>query len=145
MQKLKDVDKMERTSEKEIKKILEFSRSIAIVGISDSVMKPSNQVARYLQKAGYRIYPVNPKYDQILGVKCYPDLKSIEFGIDIVDIFRRPEHVPAVVKEAIEINAKVIWMQLGIVNEAAAQDASKNGLQVVMDRCMKIEHRKLNK
>jgi len=124
----------------DIKRIFESFKSIAVVGVSDSPMKPSNQVARYLQDAGYRIYPVNPKLENVLGVRCFPDLKSIDVNIDIVNIFRRPDHIPPIVDEAIEIGAKVIWMQLGIVNLEAAKNAEDHGLQVVMDRCMKIEH-----
>jgi len=129
----------------DMQKIFENYRSIAVVGISDSPMRPSNQVARYLQDSGYRIYPVNPKLNEVLGVKCYPDLKSIEFKIDIVDIFRRSEFVPAIVDEAIEIGVKVIWMQLGVMNEEAAEKARNHLLQVVEDRCMKIEHRRISR
>ncbi len=136
---------MENTSEQKIKKILDNYKSIAVVGISDSVIRPSNQVARYLQNAGYRIYPVNPKYNQVLGVKCYPNLRAIDFRIDIVEIFRRSEHVLPGVDEAIEIGAKVIWMQLGVMNEEAAIKARNHSIIVVMDRCMKIEHRRIKR
>ena len=128
-----------------IEEIFDKYRNIAIVGISDSPERPSNKVAKYLHNSGFNIYPVNPKFENILGIKCYPDLKSIDFKIDIVDIFRRPDHVPAITDMAIEIGAKVIWMQLGVVNKEAAKKAKQHGLQVVMDRCIKIEHQRMIK
>ncbi len=125
---------------KNIEKILEDYKHIAVVGLSQNKEKPSYGVAKYLQSQGYKIYPVNPKYDEILGEKCYPDLESIDHPIEIVDIFRRPEAIPPIVEEAIKINAKAIWMQLGISNEQAAESALNAGLDVVMDHCMKVEH-----
>lgn len=127
---------------KNIEQILKKYKHIAVVGLSQNKNKPSYGVAKYIQSQGYKIYPVNPKYDEILGEKCYPDLESIDHPIDIVDIFRRPEAVMPVVEEAIQINAKVVWMQLGIVNEAAAERALNAGLDVVMDHCIKVEHSK---
>jgi len=123
-----------------IKEILEKYRKIAVLGISTDPLKPSYQVAQYLKNAGYKIYPVNPKYDSVLGEKCYPELKHIPDKIEIVDIFRRPEHIPSIVEEAIAVNAQVIWMQLGIQNRDAAHRALQANLAVVMDRCMKVEH-----
>jgi predicted CoA-binding protein len=127
----------------DIKRILKSYSQIAIVGISDSPSKDSHQIGLYLQRAGYTVFPVNPKYNSVLGVDCYPDLKSISHPIEIVDIFRRPEYILPIVEEAIEIKAKVIWMQLGIENEEAAQTAMQAGLDVVMNHCIKIEHRNL--
>ena len=106
--------------------------------------RPSNDVARYLIEAGYRVYLVNPTEDgPIHGLTVYDSLGSLPEPVDIVDVFRRPEHVPAVVEDAIAARAKAVWMQLGIVNEQAAQRARSAGLDVVMDRCTKIEHRRL--
>jgi predicted CoA-binding protein len=126
----------------EIEKILKDYKNVAIVGMSDSPVKDSYKVGLYLQKAGYNIYPVNPKYESILGNQCYPNLKSIPDTIEIVDIFRKPEHVVPIVKEAMEIETKVVWMQLGVISTEAATLALKAGLQVVMDHCIKIEHRR---
>lgn len=123
-----------------IEHILKEAKTIAVVGLSAEPAKPSYQVASYLQRAGYVIYPVNPKYDAVLGRQCYPALGDIPDAIDIVDIFRRPIYVLPVVEESIKIGAKVIWMQLGIENEEAAALARSAGLQVVINRCLKIEH-----
>jgi predicted CoA-binding protein len=124
----------------EIKEILQSSKTIAIVGISAEESKDSFRVAKYMQQHGYKIIPVNPKYQEILGEKCYPDLKSLSEKVDIVNIFRKPEAVPSIVDEAIEIGAKSIWMQLGICNNAAADKARSAGLKVVMNKCIKVDH-----
>src|SRR6478609_7324322 len=123
-----------------IRKLLNTSRTIAIVGLSDKKERASNFVGSYLLSEGYTVIPVNPLKQEILGQKCYPDLKSIPCPVDIVDIFRRPDECVNIVKEALEIKAKAVWMQLGIVNRDAAQLALDNGLLVVMDRCIKMEH-----
>ncbi|HJW88871.1 MAG TPA: CoA-binding protein [Dehalococcoidia bacterium] len=128
----------------EIEGILKEARAVAVVGLSPKPDRPSYVVARYLQAQGYRIIPVNPNTQEILGEKAYPSLLSIPEKVDIVDIFRRPEEVPPVVEEAIRIGAKVVWMQEGIVHEGAAQRAREAGLKVVMDRCMKKEHQRLH-
>jgi predicted CoA-binding protein len=120
----------------QIRRILNTARTIAIVGLSDKKERASNFVGSYLK--------VNPFKDEILGEKCYPDLKSIPVPIDVVDIFRRPDECVNIVKEAIAIKAKVVWMQLGVVNRDAAELALKNGVEVVMDRCMKMEHGRYN-
>ena len=127
----------------EISKLLREYKNIAIVGLSPKTNRPSNQVARYLIEAGYNIIPVNPGHEEILGLKCYPDLESVSEPVDIVDVFRRSEDVPPVVESAIKIAAKVIWMQQGIINEEAASRARKAGLTVIMDRCLKVDHRDL--
>jgi hypothetical protein len=132
------------TSPEIIKDIIENSKVIAVVGLSDKPERPSNDVASYLKNHGYRIIPVNPTKDEILGEKSYPDLKSIPEKIDIVDVFRRSETVPPIVDEAIEIGAKAVWLQQGVINPEAAQKAHDAGLKVVMDRCMLQEHRRLN-
>ncbi len=124
-----------------IKSILQTAQNIAIVGLSDSPLKPSFGVANYLLSAGFHIFPVNPKYDTLLGQKCYQSLRDIKEQIDIVDIFRRPEHILPIVEEAIDIGSGTVWMQLGIMNEEAAQLARNAGLNVIMDKCIKIEHR----
>ena len=124
----------------EIGEILRKYRTIAVVGLSADVSRPSYQVARYLQNHGYRIVPVNPSCAEILGEKCYPSLKEIPFPVEVVDIFRKVDAVPAIVAEAVEVGAKAVWLQLGLVEPQSAQKAREAGLQVVMDRCMKIEH-----
>jgi len=123
--------------------ILNSSRTIAVVGLSPEPDRPSYQVARYLKEQGYRIVPVNPGAKEILGELCYPTLSSIPEVVDAVDIFRRSEEVPAVVEEAIRIGAKAVWMQEGVIDEAAAARAREAGLLVVMDRCMLKQHRRL--
>ena len=135
----------ENVNMQEIKKILEKSVSIAVVGLSPKEIRPSNLVGRYLIDAGYTIIPVNPGHTEILGKKCYSSLTEINEQVDIVDIFRRSEDVLPVVEEAIAIGAKVIWMQLGIVNHQAAARAEEAGLTVIMDRCIKIDHNDLFK
>lgn len=129
--------------DEKIREILKDSRTIAVVGLSPNPERDSYEVAEYLQEAGYRIIPVNPAADEILCEKAFPDLVSVPEKIDVVDIFRRPEHVPAVVDEAIRIGAKTVWMQLGVIHEEAARKAADAGLDVVMDRCMLREHKRL--
>lgn len=126
----------------EIKKILETYKIIAVVGISEKPGRPSGHVAEYLREQGYQIIPVNPQLESWQGIKAYPDLKSIPGKIEIVDIFRKSADIPPIVEEAVAVGAKVVWMQSGIVNEDAAVYARNAGLQVVMDRCMLIEHQK---
>jgi predicted CoA-binding protein len=126
--------------EDEIKEILSSYKTIAIVGISNKPDRDSYIVAEYLLNQGYKIIPVNPNIDTVLGLKAYPDLISIPEDIEIVDIFRRPEFVDEIVDQAIEKRAKVVWMQLGVINESAAEKARKAGLKVVMNKCIKVEH-----
>ena len=114
-----------------------------MVGLSGKRFRPSYGVSEYMQRAGYRIIPVNPGETEVLGEKCYPDLDSIPGPVDIVDIFRRSEFVPEIVEAAIRKGAKVIWMQEGVVHEAAARRAEAAGLAVVMDRCILKDHRRL--
>jgi predicted CoA-binding protein len=123
--------------------ILNSSRTIAVVGLSPQPDRASYRVARYLKEQGYRIVPVNPRAKEILGEPCYPNLGSIPGAVDAVDIFRRSEEVTAVVEEAIRIGAKAVWMQEGVIDEAAAARAGEAGLLVVMDRCMLKEHRRI--
>ncbi|HKJ54112.1 MAG TPA: CoA-binding protein [Gammaproteobacteria bacterium] len=133
----------DNTDIRTLRRILHDYKRVAMVGLSADWYRPSNFAAKYLLDRDFEVIPVNPKYDEILGQKCYPDLASIPDPVDIVDLFQRPDRVPPFVDQAIEIGAKVVWMQLGIVNEEAAQKARDAGLEVVMDRCMKIEYARL--
>ena len=135
--------KFENPKDEKLKKILEESKTIAVVGLSPDTSRPSFMVANYLKRSGYKIIPVNPKYPEILEEKSYPNLKDIPEKVDIVDIFRRSEEVLPIVEDAIKIKAKVVWMQEGIMNSDAAKRAEENGFLVVMDRCMYKEHRRL--
>lgn len=126
-----------------MKEILLSAKTIASVGLSGNEERVSHWVGVYLQGEGYRVIPVNPTTERILGEKSYPDLESIPEKIDVVQVFRRPEDVPPVVDDAIKIGAKAVWMQEGIVNEEAAQMAREAGLQVVMDACMRATHQRL--
>jgi len=124
----------------EVTEVLTTCQTIAVVGLSPKACRPSHQVACYLMAAGYRIVPVNPGHDELLGLPCYPDLASIPTPIDLVNIFRPPRDVPPVVAAAIRIKSRAIWMQVGIIHAAAARQARAAGLLVVMDRCLKTEH-----
>ena len=126
-----------------MKEILSSARTVASVGLSSNPDKESYGVAAYLKQHGYRVIPINPAADEILGEKSYPDLASVPEKIDVVQVFRKPEDVPPVVEQAIKAGAKVVWMQEGVVNEEAAARAEKAGLKVVMDRCMRETHRRL--
>jgi uncharacterized protein len=126
-----------------LRRILARSRTLAVVGLSAQWYRPSYFAAKYMQDHGYRIIPVNPRYDEVLGEKCFPDLRSIPEPVDLVDCFRKAGDIPPLADEAIAIGAKVLWMQLGIVNETAARRASAAGLDVVMNRCVKIEHARI--
>lgn len=123
-----------------IKDILEKYKTIAVVGLSSHKWRASNSVSEYMQNAGYRIIPVNPLETEVLGEKAYPSLDDVPEPFEIVDIFRRPEYVPDIVEAAIRRNARVIWMQLGVVHEEAAARARAAGLEVVMDRCILQDH-----
>lgn len=126
-----------------IEKILKESKTIAVVGLSPDPARASHGVAHYLQTQGYRIMPVNPFVEEVLGEKSYPDLASVPEAVDVVDIFRRAKHVPAIVDAAIAKGARAVWMQEGIIHQEAAARAQEAGLMVVMDRCMFKEHRRL--
>jgi len=121
-------------------RILRQARTVALVGVSANPLRSSNFVATYLVRTPFTVWPVNPMYDEVLGLKSYPTLADLPSVPDIVDIFRRPDEIPAVVDEAIELGAKVVWMQLGLHHPAAAAKARAAGLTVVQDRCLKIEH-----
>src|SRR5580704_6967199 len=127
-----------------IPELLKTSRTIAVVGLSSKRYRPSYGVAEYMQRNGYRIIPVNPFEETVLGEKCYPDLESISEQVDIVDIFRRSEFVPEIVEAAIRMGARAVWMQEGVVHEEAAERARQAGLMVVMDRCILKDHRRMS-
>jgi predicted CoA-binding protein len=122
--------------------ILQKYKMIAVVGLSSDEMRPSHGVAAYLQSVGYRIIPVNPNETSVLGEKSYAKLEDVPEKIEIVDVFRRPEEVLPAVKGAIQIGAKVVWMQLGVINQAAAETARTAGLTVIMDACLLVEHKR---
>lgn len=126
-----------------LRRILAENRTVAVVGLSADWFRPSYFVAKYLQGHGYRVIPVNPRYPEILGEKCYASLRDIPDKVDIVDCFRKSEDILPIAEDAIAIGARVLWMQIGVINEAAAKRAREAGLEVVMDRCMKIEHARL--
>jgi predicted CoA-binding protein len=127
----------------QVRRILLGSKTVAVVGCSPKPDRDSHAVARFLIGAGYDVIPVNPGHAEILGRKCYPDVKSIPRKVDIVDVFRSPEHVPPIAKEAIAAQAECLWLQQGVVHEEAARKASDAGLYVVMDRCIMTAHRML--
>ena len=115
-------------------------KRVAVVGISDDPTRPSHDVARYLQAAGLEIIPVNPNLKQVLGLKCYPSLAAVPGPVDVVDVFRRPEFCPDVVRDAVAAGAKGVWLQSGIISDEAEQIAAEAGIDFVQDRCMKVEH-----
>jgi len=126
-----------------LRRILAQSRTLAVVGLSANWYRPSYFAAKYMQDHGYRIIPVNPSYTEILGEKCYPAIAAIPGPVDVVDCFRKAEETPALAHAAVAKGAKVLWMQLGIRNDEAAGIANDAGLDVVMDRCVKIEHARI--
>ncbi|HTY09471.1 MAG TPA: CoA-binding protein [Bacteroidota bacterium] len=131
------------TDDTGIKSILTSAKTIAVVGASPKPWRDSGSIAQFLSEKHYTVYPVNPKYQEVLGMKCYPDLTALPEKIDIVDIFRASSEVELVVDEAILVGAKCVWMQLGVVNERAAAKAESAGITVIMDRCIAIEYRAL--
>jgi predicted CoA-binding protein len=136
----------DRTDVPTLLRLLQQCRRIAVVGVSNDWNRPSHFVAKYLIEHGYTMIPVNPKYAEVLGRTCYPDLAAAhraEGAIDLVDCFRRASDIEPIAREASAIGARCLWLQLGVVNEAAAAQARAAGLQVVMDRCVKIEHARL--
>jgi len=129
--------------DEEVVELLKSAKTIAVVGISHKEDRDSYKVAKYLKEHGYKIIPVNPKYKEVLGEPCYPDLKSIPEKIDVVDIFRKVDAIPGIVDEAISVGAGAVWMQLGLAHNESAEKARQAGLKVVMNKCMKIEHQRL--
>jgi predicted CoA-binding protein len=126
-----------------LRRVLRESRTLAVVGLSADWFRPSNFAAKYMQEHGYRVIPVNPKYDEILGEKCYPDLRSIPVPVDMVDVFRKPADCVPIAEQAVAIGAKFLWLQIGVINDEAKRIAEAGGLTVVMDRCVKIEYARL--
>ena len=126
-----------------LRRILSECRTVAMVGLSANWYRPSYFAAKYLQEHGFRVIPVTPRYEEVLGEKCYPALDAIPVPVDVVDCFRRAEEIPAIAEAAVAIGARVLWMQLGIRNEEAVARAEAAGLEVVQDRCMKIEYARL--
>ncbi len=126
-----------------LRRILGTTRTIAVVGLSANWYRPSFFAAKYMLDHGYTIIPVNPAYPEVLGQPCYPSLRDVPVAIDMVDCFRKSAEIPALAEEAIAVGAKVLWMQLGVVSEPAKALAVAAGLEVVMDRCVKIEHARL--
>jgi len=126
-----------------LRRLLNETRTIAVVGLSAKWYRPSYFAAQYMLEHGYRVIPVNPAYESVLGQTCYPSLSAIPEPVDMVDCFRKAEDIPPLVDEAITIGAKSVWMQLGVINAAAAAKAEAAGMSVVMDRCVKIEYARL--
>jgi predicted CoA-binding protein len=120
--------------------LLRSARTVAIVGLSSNELRPSHFVGFYLQRHGYRVIPVNPRESEVLGEASYPSLSDVPERIDVVDVFRRPEAVPAIAEEAVAIGAGALWLQFGVVSPEGAEIARRGGLAVVMDRCLKVEH-----
>lgn len=127
----------------ELRTLLQNARTIAVVGHSDKPYRTSYRIARYLREAGYEVYPVNPSITELDGQPVYPDLASVPVPIDIVDVFRRSEHLQGVVQDAIAAGAKAVWAQVGVEDARAASNAEAAGLQMVMDRCIMVDHRSL--
>ncbi len=127
----------------QLRQILKENHTIAIVGLSADWYRPSYFAAKYMQEHGFRIIPVNPKYTEILGEKCYPDLKSIPEKVDMVDVFRKSADCAPIAKEAVSIGAKVVWLQLGVENDEAKAITESGGLEFVQNRCVKIEYARL--
>lgn len=126
-----------------LRRVLRDNRTIAIVGLSADWFRPSNFAAKYMQEHGYKVIPVNPRYPEILGEKCYPDLRSIPVPVDMVDVFRKPADCVPIAEETVAIGARTLWLQIGVVSAEAERIAKAAGLTVVMDRCVKIEYARL--
>jgi hypothetical protein len=123
-----------------IQRLLANARTVAVVGLSPNELRASNFVGFYLQRHGYRVVPVNPREAEILGERSYPSLRDVPEPVDIVDVFRTPDAVPAIAEEAVEVGAGALWLQFGVISPEGADIARRGGLDVVMDRCLKVEH-----
>jgi uncharacterized protein len=123
-----------------IQRVLHTAKTIAIVGLSSNELRPSNFVGYYLKRHGYRVIPVNPRETEILGEKCYASLLDVPVAVDVVNVFRAPEALPGIARDAVAIHAGALWCQFGVINIEAAQIAEDGGVTVVMDRCLKVEH-----
>lgn len=135
---------MSTPTDSDLKNLLARTKTIAVVGLSADRTRPSNGIARYLQRSGFRVIPVNPALTEVLGEKCYPDLASIPEAVDLVDVFRKSDAALEIAREAVAIGAKGLWLQLGVVNDEAVSLASAAGLVAVQDRCIMIEHMRLS-
>ena len=143
---MKDCEEIQKSlPDDDLGKMLKESRTIAVVGLSNKEERDSHKVARYLKEHGYTVIPVNPKFGEVLGERCYPDLKAVPEHIDIVDIFRSVDAIPGIVDEALAVGAGNVWMQLGLAHEESAEKARCAGVPVVMNKCIKIEHSRLMK
>lgn len=131
------------TQDPDIKDLLSQSKVVAVIGHSDKPHRTSYRIAQYLRDVGYKVYPVNPVVDQIDGQKSYASLADVPEPIDIVDVFRRSEHLDQIVADAVAVGAKSVWTQLGVVDPAAEARANRDGMPIVIDRCIKVEHRRL--
>lgn len=140
---MSDIDAEFETDIPTLRRILAECRTVAVVGLSANWHRPSNFAAKYMQEHGFRVIPVNPAYQEVLGERCYASLRDIPEPVDMVDCFRASAEIPAIAVDAIAIKAKVLWMQLGVIHHEAARAARSAGLDVVMDRCVKIEHARL--
>lgn len=135
----------EYQDEETIREIIETAKTIAVVGLSSNPERPSHGVSAYMQRQGYRIVPVNPNEAEVLGEQSYPSLEAIPFPVDLVNVFRRPDAVPDIARQAVAIGAKALWLQLGVISLEGAKIASDAGLKVVMDRCVYVEHARLRR
>ena len=136
-------ERFENPPDEVIREILAFPRTVAVVGCSSNPARDSHDIARLMQHRGHRVIPVNPTESVVLGERCWPSLRDVPEPVDVVDVFRRPEFVAEVARDAVAIGARVLWLQLGVIDERAALEARRAGLTVVMDRCPKIEYRRL--
>ena len=123
-----------------IQRVLHTARTIAVVGLSGNQLRASNFVGYYLKRHGYQVIPVNPRETEILGEKCYPSLLDVPVPVDVVDVFRTPDALPGIARDAVAIGAGTLWCQFGVINEEGAQLATDGGVTVIMDRCLKVEH-----
>lgn len=130
-------------TDQQLRALLERTRTIAVVGMSDNPDRPSHYVAQFMRERGYTIVPVNPRYREIDGMKCYASLRDIPGPVDMVNVFRRPDDIPPIAEDAVAIGAGSMWIQLGLVSEAAEAIAEAAGLEVVMDHCIKVEYARL--
>ena len=126
-----------------LKQLLDSTRTVAVVGISKNWNRPSNFVAKYLKEHGYTIIPINPKYEKVLGMKCYPSLSEVPLEIDLVNCFRKPNELNNILVEVLDRGVKKLWLQIGVINSEIKEFAERQGVSVVMDRCIKIEHARL--
>ena len=126
-----------------LKQLLYSTRTVAVVGISKNWNRPSNFVAKYLKEHGYTIIPINPRYEEVLGMKCYPSLSEVPLEIDLVNCFRKPKELNNILVELLDIGVKKLWLQIGVINSEIKEFAERQGVSVVMDRCIKIEHARL--